>query len=611
MSIDDSKTHYQPNLPQKSTKEILTRLSKFGMEKPSHVVLAFLGFLLFAISSSLFADLVSQITDQLAGLETKKKILPLPENLDFQTGMAIFLFTLVAIRAIGGVVGAYYADFVSLNLVHRLRSEIIHYYVNIPTADKDKESSGSLINSLIFNCEQLANFFQTVAFNLFREIFLLIGVLGLMFYYSWQLTVFLLIGMPIMLLLFSFIGNYLRGSNRRLISYINALSFHTGEILQAHILLKIFNTQKKEQKFMQQLSSDIAKRGIKNTLVHSSGTAVSSVILSIFVILMLFYMFALNEAGDFRVGTFTSYIFLIVSLNRPIKALAEVNKNWQKFVVFSNDVLHLIDKQPEKLAPETFAKESLEQPLQVQSLKLEKLSFRYGQEQNAKKVLDGVSANFEQGKIYAIIGSSGSGKTTLFKILLGLYTGFEGKILVNDKDFAKLDIASFRNSLGFVDQNSLAFNTSVAKNISYGSETIDYERLHEVIHKAHAEFVYDLQNGIETIVGERGVLLSGGQLQRLAIARSLYKKTSLLLLDEASSALDSVSEQAVYSTLEAQKQERIILIIAHRFSTLRIADEIVVLNKGKIEAQGPRDFVLEESQVFKELYRADIENTGC
>ena len=605
MSMEDSKTNKQQSLEQKPTKEILTRLSKFGMEKPSHVVLAFLGFLFFAISSSLFADLVSQITDQLAGTPTKKKILPLPENLDFQTGMAIFLFGLVAIRAIGGVVGAYYADCVSLNLVHRLRSEIIHYYVNIPTADKDKESSGSLINSLIFNCEQLANFFQTVAFNLFREIFLLVGVLALMFYYSWQLTVFLLIGMPIMLLLFSFIGNYLRGSNRRLIGYINALSFHTGEILQAHILLKIFNTQKKEQQYMQDLSANIAKRGIKNTLVHSTGTAVSSVILSIFVILMLIYMFALNEAGDFRVGTFTSYIFLIVSLNRPIKALAEVNKNWQKFVVFSNDVLHLIDKQAEKL-PQQVAHQSIA----VQNLRLENLSFCYSQEQNAKKVLDGVSANFEQGKIYAIIGSSGSGKTTFFKILLGLYTGFEGKILVNSEDFTKLDMASFRNSLGFVDQNSLAFNTSVAKNITYGSKDIDYERLHEVILQAHAEFVYDLQNGIETIVGERGILLSGGQLQRLAIARSLYKKTSLLLLDEASSALDSVSEQAVYSTLQEQKQERIILIIAHRFSTLRIADEIVVLNKGRIEAQGSRDFVLEESQVFKELYRADLENNS-
>ncbi len=570
-----------------NSAQLYKRLLTYAFRYRWFVAISLVGFVLFSAMEAAMAQMMEYF---ISGLEKRDS--------QYIYLVPIAVVVLRILHGIGGYLGNFFIARVGVNVVADLRKELFAKLVYLPTTYYDQHNSGELVSLLVYNITQVTGAVTNAVKIALRDGLTVIALLGLMLYHNWQLTLCFLVTAPILALLVSIASRYFRRISRRMQVTMGSITHIANESLQGFRLVRSFVGQKYEIRRFDQTTDENTRLATKYERVAALQGPVFHIVIAIALAVILFLVLLL---WDDNVGSAIAYLTASAMITKPLRQLSSVNEIIQKGLAAAETIFAVIDLAPE---PDTGT-----EPLRVTQgrIELRDVSFRYGTDTQA---LRGINLTIEPGKTVALVGRSGSGKTTVTNLLLRLYDPAEGAILIDGQDTRSVTLSSLRKQIALVNQQTILFNDTVARNIAYGDDDPDMERVREAAQHANAlEFIEALPEGFETLVGEQGARLSGGQRQRLAVARALYKDAPILVLDEATSALDNESEKAIQGALETLQQGRTTLVIAHRLSTIESADVIVAMDQGRIVEVGRHADLLERNGYYASLYAAQFNET--
>ncbi len=494
------------------------------------------------------------------------------------------------------VIQSYQMQYCAMKVLEKLRNDLYAKIVRLPMVFFEENRVGMLMSRIINDVNLIRQSIPEIV-NLIKEIFTVIGLIFVAFYRNAFLATWAIVILPIAFYPIVYFGRKLRKLGRRNQEKISDISNILQEIFSGIKLVKAFTTEKKEIEKFNTQNRKLIKIALRSIFYNSLSSPVMEFIGSLGVGLVIWYGGKEVIAGHSTPGTFFSFLTAVFMLYEPIKRLNKSNMVIQRAIAGAERVFEVLDSR--ELDVETEGKVVLKPPFK--ELRFENVFFKYSTTNDW--ALENINLNVRAGEKLAIVGPSGAGKTTLITLIPRFYDVTKGKVVINGHDVRDYTLYSLRRFIGIVSQETILFNMSVRDNITYGIEDVSDEDVIEVAKMAHAhEFITNLPDGYDTIVGERGVKLSGGQKQRITIARALLKNPPLLILDEATSSLDTESEKIVQSALDNLMKNRTTIIIAHRLSTVLSSDRIVVMEKGKIIDIGPHKVLLTRCDLYKKLY---------
>ncbi|MGX9365633.1 lipid A export permease/ATP-binding protein MsbA [Desulfoplanes sp. PS50] len=490
----------------------------------------------------------------------------------------------------------YEMNYCSLKVLEELRNELYEKIIRLPLGFFEDNQVGMLMSRILNDVTQIRSSLPSIVM-LIRQILTMIGLLVVVFYRDPYLACFAVLVLPLAVYPFVYFGKKLRKLGRKNQAKISDISTVLQEIFSGIRVVKAFASEPKEKERFGKENGRLVKIAVDQIVYNELSSPVMELIGALGIGLVVWYGGQQVIAGNSTPGTFFSFMTALIMLYDPVKKLNDANLTIQKALAGAERVFEVLDT-PE-IAIETGGKHEVQLPFE--HLKIQDICFTY--HGSSTPALDHIDFTVSRGERIAIVGSSGSGKTTLVNMLPRFYEPESGVILLNDIPIKDYTLPSLRLCMGIVSQDNFLFNQTIAENIAYGQDGMTREQIIDAARAAYAhDFIEELDNGYETIIGERGVKLSGGQKQRITIARALLKNPPLLILDEATSALDTESERIVQQALENLMQDRTSIVIAHRLSTILSADRIVVMDKGKIVDIGSHDQLLESCSVYRKLY---------
>ena len=503
-------------------------------------------------------------------------------------------------RAAGTFIDAYCMTWVARRVIQDLRQNMFERLIRAPVAYYDRHSSGRLTSRLTFDVERIAMASTGVLRTLIRDAFKMLFLLGWMFYLSWQLSLLFTVILPFAYIVFKFSGVRFRQINRRVQKTVGGITHVAKESLQGQNLIKIFGAHEYQSRLFLRANNRNRQKIMKAAVVAAASVPLMVLISGAGVAGVVWVALQL----DITPGTFASYLAAMIMTTKPVRSLSEINLAIQSGLAGAESVFDTIDLEPE---PDP-GKDAL--ATVAGNVQFDGVSFDYGQ--RGKPVLKDISFAMPAGGTVALVGASGSGKSTIASLLLRFYAPTAGRILIDGRPLESVTLKSLRDHIAIVTQDIILFDDSIRHNIAYGgSGALDDAKLKQAAEAANVmEFAADAPNGLDTLIGERGVRLSGGQRQRIAIARALYKDAPLLILDEATSSLDSRSEMHIQDAIARLVENRTSLIIAHRLSTIHHADLIVVLDKGRIVQHGSHAQLLAAPGVYAKLHELQYRGRG-
>jgi subfamily B ATP-binding cassette protein MsbA len=575
--------------------------SRMQQPTPKQLYLRLLGYLRpyrLAFALALLATAVIAATDPaIAGL--MKPLLDgsfVERDPEAIRTLPLVLVGLFVIRGIASYLSGVGMAWVGSRVVTDLRQQLFAKLLRLPGTFYDNTTGGELVSKFSYDSAQLMAATTGVLITLVRDSLSVLGLLGLMLYLNWQLTLLILLTAPPIALLSSFVSQRLRRLNTDLQQSMGSMTHTLEEAIGGERIIKIYNAEPREQARFNRVSTRIHHLLIK---VRSAAEAFSPTVQLITVCAIATAIYIASSGiigGPQSVGEIAALFGAMGMLMAPIKRLTRINEPLQAGVAAAGSLFAMLDRAGEPdLGTHT--------PGRVRGdVRLEGVRFHYTD--GALPALDGIDLAIASGETVALVGPSGSGKSTLMKLLPRLYRVSSGRILLDGVDIEAYNLHGLRGCFAYVGQETTLFNDSVAANIAYGIDgAVDPAALTDAARRANAlEFIEQLPQGFDTVIGEDGAQLSGGQRQRLAIARALLRDAPILLLDEATSALDGKSEALVQAALEAARHGRTTLVIAHRLSTVANADRIVVMNHGRIVAVGSHATLLEQSEIYRSLH---------
>ena len=502
---------------------------------------------------------------------------------------------------------ASYASNVSLSWVSQkaimaLRKEMFIHFLTLPSSYFDNHVSGNLISRFTFDVANIRGAATKALLILVPDSLAVIGLIIWMIYIDWLLTLICLVSVPFIAVIVSIIQRRLRKMSRLVQSTMGDMHHILNECFKAQKIIKLYGgTQSETKRFSRKIDAH-RKSQMKFTMAAEANSPLVQIVASIFLAVVIYTATQQAKAGLLTVGEFVSFFSAMAMLFGPVKRLARVNEYIQQGLAACESIFELLDSEPET-DPGTRQLDHV-----GETINFKQVSHQY--QPDAEFALNSVSIKINAGETVALVGESGSGKTTLANLLPRFYEPVDGIITINGTDIREFDLESLRKKIAYVSQNTVLFNQSAKKNIIYGSANeVDDYKIWQAADAAYAsEFIKKLPQGIDTIIGESGTRLSGGQQQRLAIARALLKDAPILILDEATSSLDTNSERHIQSALENVKCGRTCIIIAHRLSTIRSADRIIVLDQGNIVEMGTHDTLLEKNGFYHRLYQIQLKS---
>lgn len=510
------------------------------------------------------------------------------------------VFFIFLIKGIFLMINGYLIGSVNQKMVMSLRNRVFSHILNLPVGYFGKSSSGELISKVVNDITLLNGLVSLTVKDLLIESTTALALIAVALWRRWDITVISIIALPAAFYTVGRLGKKIRQISRRSQEKISHITEFLNESFTGIKILKAFSRQQDENERFQKITRDYYRENMRATRVGETATLLMETVGGIGIAFVMWYGGRLVITNAMTVGDFFSFLAAIFLMYSPIRRLAKVNINLQQARA-PFERISLLLAEPE----ETAGSQTLDST--VGEIEFRDVSFTYPASNH--KALDNLNLTVRKGEIIAIVGRSGGGKTTLVNLLPRFYQPQEGKILINGIDISTVTFKSLRAIFGIVSQEVILFNDTVTANIAYGRPGADRDEVVRAAKAAYAhDFIMELPQGYDTITGEKGARLSGGQRQRLSIARAVLTNPAVLILDEATSSLDTASEVMLQKALENLMSNRTTFVIAHRLSTIKKADRIIVLDKGRITETGTHQELLGHGGIYQKLYDLQFSN---
>ena len=500
--------------------------------------------------------------------------------------------------------------FAKVNMIHvaenakkNIQSDMMSSLINADTKIIDSKHTGKIVSNLTVDTSVIVNLVSVVLLNIFKDTITLFGLLFVMFYQNWKLSLIAIIMIPFASYTAQKLGKRMGKVSTTGMLNAGFLSTHLIEIFKNHKLMKIFQREKYENERINHKLEQVKNSAKKIATIFVRVSPIMETLTGIMIALLIFYSGKLIFKGEIDINNFFSFLAAMMLAYQPVRSLATLNMGIQAGLSAARRILPVIDEKIE-IKDHDNCNELL---IKNGEIKFNNVCFKYDLDNDTLNVLEKINLNISGGKMTALVGLSGSGKSTILNLIPRFYNVTSGDIEVDGQSINRLSVISLRKEISLVSQDTTLFDDTIKNNIAYANLEASHEEIIEAAKKSFAsEFIEKLPDGYNTMIGENGLRLSGGEKQRLSIARAMLKKSTIILLDEATSSLDADTEQKIQKALTLLTKNKTTVVIAHRLSTILNSDKIYVIDSGKVAANGKHTELLKESAIYKNFYDKQI-----
>ena len=577
-----------------STKQIVKRMYDEYIKKYIFkILLAAFFSILVAGSTSATAWLLDPAIENIFLNKDKALIyiIPLAIIVAFSTkGISLYLAKILMIQ-------------ISEEVKKMLQINMLKSFINADTQIIESKHTGKYISNLSFDVDQITRMLAEAFLSIFKDGLTLIGLLTVMFFQNWKLSLIAIIMIPLATIIARKLGKRMGKVATEAQEKSGHLNRYFVDLFKNHKIIKIFQRENYENIRSEDYVNALKDKSIKIRSVYLRSTPIMEVLTGFMIALLIFYSGHLIISGELNINNFFSFLAAMMLAYQPVKSLTKVNIAISQGLSAAKRILPIIDIKNEIKKNES----SEEIKLTDGTITFENINFQYYSNPD-NQVLKNVSIKINGGKMTALVGHSGSGKSTLLNMIPRIYNPTSGSVKIDNQDLSKFNLSSIRKQISIVDQNTTLFDDTVFNNIKYAQpDASDKEIFNAAKLSMSEEFINNLENGYETKIGENGVKLSGGEKQRLSIARAFLKQSRIILLDEATSSLDSNTEEKIQHAIEELIYNKTTIVIAHRLSTILNSDNIYVMQKGEILDSGKHEELLNKSNAYRNFYEKQIQ----
>jgi ATP-binding cassette, subfamily B, bacterial MsbA len=484
----------------------------------------------------------------------------------------------------------------------RLQYDMINTLIGTDTQIIDKKHSGKFISNLTYDVTHITNLLSNAILTLFKDSLTLIGLLTVMFLQNWKLALISIIMIPLASISAKTLGKRINKVSTEAQEKSGFLTTYLVELFKNHKLIKIFQKEVYEKDRADKYLTQLKEKNQKIQTVFVRMSPIMETLTGIMIAVLIFYSGKLMSKGEVDINNFFSFLAAMMLAYQPVRALSTLNMVLNQGLSAASRILPIID-QENNINDKDSAK-----PFKIKNadIKFKDLNFAY--EIDEDSTLKSVNLEFEGGKMTSLVGHSGAGKSTILSLIPRFYDAQSGDITIDDQSVYEGTIKSLREEISMVSQETTLFDDTIKNNIKYAKEDATDKEIYEVAKLSYCEeFINNLPNKFETLIGENGVRLSGGEKQRLSIARAMLKKSSIILLDEATSSLDSETESKIQEALKTLTKDKTTIVIAHRLSTILNSNNIYVIDSGNVIDSGKHDALMTKSKLYKSFYEKQIQ----
>ena len=558
----------------------------------SKIFLAAMFSILVAASTSATAWLLDPAIDKIFLNKDQKLILliPIAIIIAFSTkGISLYLARLLMIN-------------VAEEVKKLLQVDMLKSFIKADTEIIEDKHTGKYISNLNFDVDQITRMLSDAFLSIFKDGLTLIGLLIVMFFQNWKLSLIAIIMIPLATVTARVIGKRMGKVTTQAQEKSGDLNRYLIDLFKNHKLIKIFQRENFENNRSEIFVNNLKIKSAKIAAVYIRSTPIMEILTGIMIAILIFYSGRLIFNGELGINNFFSFLAAMMLAYQPVKSLTKVNIAIEQGLAAANRIIPIIDL--ENKIKQNSNKNNL--VFSNGDIEFDKINFAYNSNLD-NIVLKDISLKFSGGKMTALVGHSGSGKSTILNMIPRIYSPLKGEITIDKQNIAEVNLESLRKEISIVDQNTTLFDDTIINNIKYAKPDASNEEVFDAARSAMCEeFIQKLENGYQTIIGENGVKLSGGEKQRLSIARAFLKKSKIILLDEATSSLDSETEEKIQKALNELTKNKTTIVIAHRLSTILNSNKIYVVDKGEIKESGDHQSLLANSLVYKNFYERQI-----